>query len=209
MQHTVQPKTTYELRCILEEELVRQGADADLNFIDTSLITSMYELFVDLFDKNYKTLSIRNIKIDQWDVSNVTDMNSMFWGLSDFTADLSGWDTSNVTNMTCMFQYAENFDSDLSSWDVSNVTDMDSMFRGCTKFNCDLSNWNVSNVEDMYTMFAYCSNFESDLSSWDTGSLLYADKVFWKATKMEDRKEYHPNFGNIYKGPKSFIEILE
>lgn len=184
MQHTVQPKTTYELRCILEEELERQGPDADLNFIDTSLITNMYDLFVDLFDTNYNTLSIRNIKIDKWDVSNVEDMCSMFWGLSDFTADLSGWNVHNVTNM-------------------------DSMFRGCTKFNCDLSNWNVSNVEDMYTMFAYCSNFESDLSSWDTGSLLYADKVFWKATKMEDKKEYHPNFDSIYKGPRSFIEILE
>ena len=193
MQHTAHPTSRYELRCILEEELERQGQDADLNFIDTSLITNMYDLFVDLFDTNYNTLSIRNIKIDKWDVSNVEDMCSMFWGLSDFTADLSGWDTSNVTNMTCMFQYAENFDSDLSSWDVSNVTAMDSMFRGCTKFNCDLSGWDVSNVKDIGTMFVYYSNFESDLSSWDTSSLIYADKVFWKAIKMEDKKEYHPN----------------
>ena len=183
MQHTAHPTSRYELRCILEEELERQGQDADLNFIDTSLITNMYDLFVDLFDTNYNTLSIRNIKIDKWDVSNVEDMCSMFWGLSDFTADLSGWDTSNVTNMTCMFQYAENFDSDLSSWDVSKVTDMD-------------------------TMFAYCESFSSDLSSWNTSSLVYADKVFWKATKMEDKKEYHPNFDNINKTTRSFVEIL-
>ena len=184
MQHTIRPKTTYELRCILEEELVRQGPDADLNFIDTSLITDMYDLFVDLFDINYNVLKPRNIKIDQWDVSNVTDMDSMFWGLSDFNCDLSSWDVSKVENMNSMFRYCENF-------------------------NCDLSSWNVSNVADIDAMFAYCESFSSDLSGWDTSSLVYADKVFWKATKMGDKKEYHPNFANIYKGPRSFIEIFE
>ena len=83
------------------------------------------------------------------------------------------------------------------------------MFRDCKKFNCDLSGWDVSNVEDIGTMFAYCSNFESDLSSWDTSNLIYADKVFWKAIKMEDKKEYHPNFDNIDKTASPFIEILE
>ena len=183
MQNIVQPKTTYELRCILEEELVRQGPDADLNFIDTSLITDMYILFNELYNFSDHELCIRNIKIDKWDVSNVTDMDSMFWGLHDFNCDLSNWDVSKVENMDSMFRYCKNFNCDLSSWDGSKVTDMDTMFMDCAEFNCDLSGWNTS-------------------------SLVYADKVFWKATKMEDKKEYHPNFDNIDKTTRGFVEIL-
>ena len=62
----VKPTSKKELRSIIMDELNRQGPDADLNFIDTSEITDMFELFVDL--------DIQNIKIDQWDVSNVTSM---------------------------------------------------------------------------------------------------------------------------------------
>lgn len=61
----VRPKTKDELRNLIFCEVSKQGSDADLNFIDTSKITDMSNLFV--------YLSIRNIKIDQWDVSNVTN----------------------------------------------------------------------------------------------------------------------------------------
>ena len=56
------PTTRNDLISIIEQELERQGPDADLNFIDTSEIDDMSLLFR-LFD-------VRNIKIDQLDVSN-------------------------------------------------------------------------------------------------------------------------------------------
>ena len=43
-----------------------------------------------------------NQNIGQWDVSNVTDMTSMFWGTS-FNQDISEWDVSGVTTMAGMF----------------------------------------------------------------------------------------------------------
>lgn len=55
----VKPKTKDELEDIIRTELNRQGPDADLNFIDTSDITDMSELFYGLGN------DIRNIKIDQ------------------------------------------------------------------------------------------------------------------------------------------------
>ena len=110
----VRPTSKEQLRSIVQDELRRQGPDADLNFIDTSLITDMSELFA-----NYAT--IRNIKIDEWDVSNVTNMSHMFSLCDKFNCDLSRWDVSNVTNMKYMFYSCENFDSDLRGWDVSNV----------------------------------------------------------------------------------------
>ena len=62
----VKPSTKGELRSIIEQELERQGPDADLNFIDTSLITDMSRLFTQL--------DVGNIQIDKWDVSNVESM---------------------------------------------------------------------------------------------------------------------------------------
>lgn len=89
------PESKEQLHSIIKDELERQGPDADLNFIDTSLITDMSMLFW--------WIKIGNIKIDQWDVSNVTNMRGMFKLCSDFNADLSGWDTSNVKDMSIMF----------------------------------------------------------------------------------------------------------
>ena len=40
--------------------------------------------------------------IEFWNVSNVTDMSSMF-SHSDFNQDICSWDVSNVTDMSYMF----------------------------------------------------------------------------------------------------------
>ena len=71
------------------------------------------------------------IGLEDWDVSNVKNMNSMFWNCKKFNSDLSNWDVSNVENMGFMFKNCENFNSDLSNWNVSSVRDMRDMFDGC------------------------------------------------------------------------------
>ena len=37
---------------------------------------------------------------------------------------ISNWDVSNVTNMEGMFYYCKEFNQPLNNWDVSNVTNM-------------------------------------------------------------------------------------
>lgn len=44
-EHTVQPKTKKELQKIIENEIKERGTTCNLNFIDTSKITDMSELF--------------------------------------------------------------------------------------------------------------------------------------------------------------------
>lgn len=84
-----------QLRSLIEQELERQGPDADLNFIDVSKIKNMCLLF----DK----LDIRNIKIDSWDVSKVKNMDYMFWCCEKFKCDLSQRNVSNVDTYCGIF----------------------------------------------------------------------------------------------------------
>ena len=48
---------------------------------------------------------------------------------------LNNWDVSNVSNMNSMFYGAEKFNQPLNTWDVSNVSDTDDMFYGALKMN--------------------------------------------------------------------------
>ena len=102
--------------------------------------------------------------IEEWDVSEVTDMYELFKDQKEFDADLSGWDVSKVTNMSFMFEGATTFNADLSGWDVSNVGSgplyyegsMDSMFYGATAFDQKLSgSWSTSTA-NKNGMFKNC-----------------------------------------------------
>jgi surface protein len=96
------------------------------------------------------------------DVSNITDMSSLFF-YSEFNGNISKWNVSSVRNMRCMFDFSK-FNGDISNWNVVNVQSMLGMFNG-SEFNGDISNWNVSNVEDMTQMFSNCK-FTGNLSNW-------------------------------------------
>ena len=41
--------------------------------------------------------------IELWNVSNVVNMSSMFYGCKNFNQPLNSWNVSNVTNMNKMF----------------------------------------------------------------------------------------------------------
>lgn len=141
---------------IVDDELKRLGHDCDLNHIDVSKVTEMTALFnVDDFDDPSKYVDV-NPDISKWNVSNVVNMNGMFWGCKIFNCDISEWDVSSVRDTVSMFYYCEKFNQDLSQWDVSNVKYMGWMFKYCKSFNQDLSGWNVKNVISSGSMFSGC-----------------------------------------------------
>ena len=100
----VQPKNRIQL-----EQLIGYAFKHniyDLNFIDTSKITNMSNLFMNC---EY------DIDVSNWDVSNVTNMSAMFYYCKNLDCDLSNWDVSNVTNTSGMFYFCKNFNCDLSN----------------------------------------------------------------------------------------------
>tara|TARA_B110000858_G_scaffold36994_1_gene41663 strand:- start:2397 stop:3296 length:900 start_codon:yes stop_codon:yes gene_type:complete len=94
-----------------------------------------------------------NPDVTTLDVSNVTNMNQMFYNASDFNQDLDSWDVSGVTNMTYMFRNAYDFNGDVSSWDTSSVLYMKMMFYNATSADPDMSSWNFSSVTDYDRLF--------------------------------------------------------
>ena len=56
-------------------------------------------------------------------------MESLFYNI-DFNQNISSWDVSNVTDMQRMFWNSEQFNKDISFWDISSVTNMEGMFFG-------------------------------------------------------------------------------
>ena len=129
---------------------------------DLSNVTSLYNMF---YRAGEYPFSIP--RIDEWDVSGVTNLSGMFDKTS-FNQDISAWDVSNVIHMARLF-FSSQFNQDISNWDVSNVIDMGNMFAS-SQIDQDLSNWDVSNVERMSYMFS-TTHCNYDLSSWDVSNV--------------------------------------
>lgn len=92
--------------------------------IDTSLVTSMRELFWGGERKDFSG-------IEDWDTSKVTDMCGMFFNCKEFNADIGAWNVRKVENITMLFFNARSFDRDLSNWELDSLIYKLDAFRGC------------------------------------------------------------------------------
>lgn len=106
------------------------------------------------------------------DVSNVTDMNHMFYDFGynstdlNVVPDVSKWDTDNVTTMQEIFySYGSkstvlNAVPDVSKWNTGNVTKMKRVFGGYGSNSAvlnavpDVSQWNTGNVTTINQIFS-------------------------------------------------------
>ena len=120
-----------------------------------------------------------SIDLSNWNMSNVTDMSSMFYrSAATEIKGLENFDTSNVTDMSRMFSRTNVKKIDLGDFDTSNVTDMDSMFQYSYIEYLDLSSFNTSKISVMYLMFGNCNSTSVDLSSFDTSNVTRMQYTF-------------------------------
>ena len=134
---------------------------------------------IDIFINDQIPIVNKYGEIEDWDVTNVTNMEFMFSGKTTFNQNLNEWNVSNVTNMYGMFAGAVNFTGNISSWNVSNVTNMNSMFYYAQNFNGNISNWIVANVTNMENMFDGATSFNQNISSWDVTNVTNMNRMFY------------------------------
>ena len=127
----------------------------DFSWMDTSNCTN--------FNYMFKNCAMMTGEID-FDVSKATTMVGMLQDLNPsnkiyWNPDLGNWDVSRVTNMNAMFYGVTAFNNNsIASWDTSEVRDMGMMFDSAWSMNQDLSGWCAENVSNS-TRFAQGAAF--------------------------------------------------
>lgn len=154
----------------------------------TTLVTDMSGGFTGSLTNFFNNNSFDS-DISFWDVSNVINMDGMFFGAVSFNRDISGWNVSKVTNMGSMFKDASLFNQNIGNWNTSNVTKMLDFFRNASAFNQDIGKWNTSNVTSMQGIFQDASTFNQNLSNWCvTNILLEPDNFAINSALSTDNK---------------------
>jgi len=147
---------------------------------------------------------VGNESFQDWDVSNVSSMESMFAQAENFNQDIGQWNVSNVLNMTQMFAAAESFNQDIGNWNVSNVLGMGSMFQQAISFNQNIGNWNVSGVSNMSNMFSEATMFNQYIGDWEVGNVQFMSGMFSGATAFnQDIGGW--NVANVVSMPQMFL----
>ena len=131
-----------------------------------------------------------NQPIGNWNTGSVSNMAGMFQEATSFNQSIDNWSTGNVTDMSYMFYNATAFDQPLNSWRTENVTDMKGMFYGASVFNQQLNNWNTAKVTDMNNMFNKAYKFNKDISSWNTA------KVTDMSSMFRDARDFNKDISN-------------
>ena len=195
----------------------------ETQMLDTSLITSMYQMF-----GNATSFVLKKIDVSEWDTSNVENMSYMFYNNSSLEelGNIGNWDTSKVNTMTYMFRACTKLVSlDLSKWKTPKVTNTSYMFQNCTQLqyldvsnfsneiltnaeymfnNCSrlqelrLDNFNTSKITKMGNMFASCSSLKIlDLSNFDTSNVTSMSSMFTQCKALEKLDIRNFTFGKV------------
>ncbi len=170
-------------------------ADGGIQLQDTS--KSGNGLFSGLYKLNWSQLVVDGVNMD-----GVTDISSMFKGVSFGHIKLIDFDTSRVTNMSSMFREAAIYGTDgrgskailningrdgISGLNTSSVTDMSYMFYEVSRRHSgmggdlDVSGLDMSNVENAKYMFRGTSlspMYNLDLSSIKANKLTETTGMF-------------------------------
>ena len=72
-----------------------------------------------------------NVKFKPKTKSELRSAIELFCSGSNKFGFINDWDVSFITDMSSMFENCENFNQPLNNWNVSNVTDMSFMFSNC------------------------------------------------------------------------------
>ena len=214
--------------------LCRSLQNLNVSGFDTSEVTDMSYMFYNCYNlqnidvSGFITSKVENmsrmfyyanlhnsqgtVNLDEWDVSNVTNMSYMFGGTSADRLYARNWKPSKIEN----FSYSYVFSAcnigyvDISGWDVSHVTDFQGMFQYCYGMKeIHLQNWDFSGTSSLYGLFSSSSGVQTiDMAGCNTstiqnmsymfyscGDLVTLDCTGWDTSKV---KNFSYMFGYCY-----------
>ena len=93
---------------------------------DRSSLLSAINLFAGNYSQKQVAIALYGFT-NEFDVSKMTDMSYLFQSVTNFNEDINDWDVSNVTTMEGMF-YGSNFNKPLHKWNVNKVKNAKDMF---------------------------------------------------------------------------------
>jgi surface protein len=127
-----------------------------------------------------------NQNIGSWNTASVMNMYAVFFNATAFNQNIGSWNTGSVTNMSYMFYGTSAFNQNIGSWNTASTTNMSNMFKSATAFNnagtSTINNWNTSNVTNMASMFYGATAFNQNIGSWNTGKVTDLNQMFRGAT---------------------------
>ena len=130
----------------------------------------------------FSNASVFNKPLANWNVSNVTVMQSMFDGATEFNQDISHWNTTNVTTMNTMFKGASAFNQDIRYWVVDSSTTLSNMFESPCGMNLtpNPSPYGFTVPTPLYTEFNVQRPFIDGLAS-TVGTLNWGISLYLNA----------------------------
>ena len=178
-----------EYYTLKKNEIKNNELDIKLNQIKP--LTDMSYMFYS--DENDPIYLSEITSINDWDTSNVTDMNNLFSNciLLKNIPDISKWDASNLTNSSNLFSNCINLLTidDISKWKMNKVTNMSNMFFNCKNIISlpDISSWDLKSLTNMNGIFCNCSSLKSlpEISKWNTERVINMSGLFRNCINLE------------------------
>jgi len=131
------------------------------------------------------TVFTGNETMKTWDVTNVTNISSMFRDSPKFNVSALDWDVSGVTSFSTMFYNAASnasnkgsFNGRLDNWDFKPATTLSNFMHGQAFNNNSVNTWDVSTIQLFSSSFRFCENFNQDLNNWDVSSATNIASMF-------------------------------
>ena len=113
-----------------------------------------------------------DLDLNDWNVSSISSMQSVFEGCTNFNGAIGTWVTSNVITFYKMFKDASSFNMDISNWSTSKALEMDDMFNGASAFDQAIGGWDLSKLVTasnmLYGVTLSIVNYDSLLIGWAT-----------------------------------------
>lgn len=150
----------------------------------------------------FKGMDIDKLDLSEFDVSNITNMDSMFYGCKIKSLEFGEYfNTSKVTNMSGMF-YNSKIPYLSLSFDTTNLNKAEGMFERSQCIEIMLGDrFNTHNVTNMKTMFFNCEAEKINLgNNFDTTNVFDMYCMFCNARPLSlnlgDKFDTH-NVGNM------------